>query len=156
MDHYPEVKVEVQEHLSNASRHDSASSVARAADFHSPPSLVPSRQPSHNMSSNMAPSNPAVQHRTPPDSPTSNATAQQAEQQDRKDSIHTDERTAEKLKAEFARYTDAPPPYSEEQYADKTEEQQLSMRTHDYAKEISRMMGRQLVRGLRTDDVEDK
>lgn len=91
------------------------------------------------------------------DPATSDATEQQfeqqeqQEQQDRKDSI-TDEQTAQKLKAEFARYTDAPPPYSEEQYADKTEEQQLSMRTHDYAKELSRMMGRQLVRGLRTDE----
>lgn len=159
MDHYPEVNVEVQEHPSSASRHDSASSVAKAADFHSPPSLVPSRQPSHNMSSATAPSNTSTQQRISSDPPTSDATEQQVEQQeqqDRKDSIHTDEQTAQKLKAEFARYTDAPPPYSEEQYADKTEEQQLSMRTHDYAKELSRMMGRQLVRGLRTDEEEDK
>lgn len=159
MDHYPEVNVEVQEHPSSASRHDSASSVAKAADFHSPPSLVPSRQPSHNMSSTTAPSNTSTQQRTSSDPPTSDATEQQVEQQeqqDRKDSIHTDEQTAQKLKAEFARYTEAPPPYSEEQYADKTEEQQLSMRTHDYAKELSRMMGRQLVRGLRTDEEEDE
>ncbi|KAJ4382141.1 hypothetical protein N0V86_002470 [Didymella sp. IMI 355093] len=160
MDHYPEVNVEVQEHPSSASRHDSASSVAKAANFHSPPSLVPSRQPSHNMSSDTAPSSTSTQKRTSSDPPTSGATAQQTaqqtEQQERKDSIHTDEQTADKLKADFARYTDAPPPYSEEQYADKTEEQQLSMRTHDYAKELSRMMGQQFVRGLRTDDVEDK
>jgi flagellar biosynthesis GTPase FlhF len=157
MDHYPEVNVEVHEHPSSASRHDSASSVTKAADFHSPPSLVPSRQPSHNMSSTTAPSNTSTQQHTLSDPATSDATEQQfeqqeqQEQQDRKDSI-TDEQTAQKLKAEFARYTDAPPPYSEEQYADKTEEQQLSMRTHDYAKELSRMMGRQLVRGLRTDE----
>jgi len=159
MDHYPEVNVEVQEHPSSASRHDSASSVTKAADFHSPPSLVPSRQPSHNMSSTTAPSNTSTQQHTSLDPATSDATEQQfeqQEQQDRKDSIHTDEQTAQKLKAKFARYTDAPPPYSEEQYADKTEEQQLSMRTHDYAKELSRMMGRQLVRGLKTDDEEDK
>lgn len=160
MDHYPEVNVQVQEQPSSASRHDSASSITKAANFHSPPSLVPSRQPSHNMSSTTTSSYPVAQHRTSSNSPPLNETAQQAElqadQQERKDSIHTDEETAEKLKAEFARYTDAPPPYSEEQYADKTEEQQLSMRTHDYAKEISRMMGRQLVRGLRTDDVEEK
>jgi hypothetical protein len=158
MDHYPEVNVEVQEHPSSASRHDSASSIAKAADFHSPPSLVPSRQPSHNMSSTTAPSNISTQQHTSSNPATSDATEQQFEQQepqDRKDSIHTDEQTAQKLKAEFARYTDAPPPYSEEQYADKTEEQQLSMRTHDYAKELSRMMGRQLVHGLRTDE-EDK
>lgn len=159
MDHYPEVKVKVQEHPSSASRHDSASSVTKDADFHSPPSLVPSRQPSHNMSSTTAPSSTSTQKPTSSDPPTSDAIAQNSEQQndqDRKDSIHTDEQTAEKLKADFARYTDAPPPYSEEQYEDKTEEQQLSMRTHDYAKELSRMMGRQLVRGLKTDDVEDK
>lgn len=30
------------------------------------------------------------------------------------------------------------------------------MRTHDYAKELSRIMGRQLVRGLKTDDEDDK
>lgn len=159
MDHYPEVNVEVQEHPSSASRHDSASSVTKAADFHSPPSLVPSRQPSHNMSSTTAPSNTSTQQHTSSDPATSDATEQQFEQQeqeDRKDSIHTDEQTAQKLKAELARYTDAPPPYSEEQYAHKTEEQQLSMRTHDYAKELSRMMGRQLVRGLKTDDEEDK
>lgn len=152
MDHYPEVNVEVQEHPSSASRHDSASSIAKAADFHSPPSLVPSRQPSHNMSSTTAPSNTSTQQHTSSEAPTSDTT----EQQDRKDSIHTDEQTAQKLKAEFARYTDAPPPYSEEQYTDKTEEQQLSMRTHDYAKELSRMMGRQLMGGLKTDDNEDK
>lgn len=111
------------------------------------------------MSSTTAPSSTSTQKPTSSDPPTSDAIAQNSEQQndqDRKDSIHTDEQTAEKLKADFARYTDAPPPYSEEQYEDKTEEQQLSMRTHDYAKELSRMMGRQLVRGLKTDDVEDK
>ncbi|KAJ4338590.1 hypothetical protein N0V87_003920 [Didymella glomerata] len=110
------------------------------------------------MSSTTAPSNISTQQHTSSNPATSDATEQQFEQQepqDRKDSIHTDEQTAQKLKAEFARYTDAPPPYSEEQYADKTEEQQLSMRTHDYAKELSRMMGRQLVHGLRTDE-EDK
>ncbi|KAF1932595.1 uncharacterized protein M421DRAFT_1220 [Didymella exigua CBS 183.55] len=160
MDHYPEVNVEVQEHPSSDSRHDSASSVAKAADFHSPPSLVQSRQPSHIMSSTTALSNPATQQRTSSNPMTSDATAQQpeqqTEQQGRDDLTHTDEETAEKLKADFARYADAPPLYSEEQYIDKTEEQQLSMRTHDYAKELSRMMSRQLMGGLRTHDVEDK
>ena len=152
MDHYPEVNVEVQEYPSSASRHDSASSVTKVADFHSPPSLVPSRQSSHTMSSTAAPSNTSAQQRTTSNPPASDA----AEPQERKDSIHTDEQTAEKLKAEFARYTDAPPPFSEEQYENKTEEQQLSMRAQDYAKELSRMMGRQLVRGLKTNDPEER
>lgn len=111
------------------------------------------------MSSDTALSSTSTQRNTSSNFQTSEATEQQfeqQEQQDRKDSIHTDEQTAQKLKAEFARYTDAPPPYSEEQYADKTEEQQLCMRTHDYAKELSRIMGRQLVRGLKTDDEDDK
>lgn len=100
------------------------------------------------MSSTSVPSNTSVQQQNTSNSPTSDAS-------ERKDSIHTDEQTAEKLKAEFARYTDAPPPFTEEQYENKSEEQQLSMRAHDYAKELSRMMGRQLVMGLKTDDVEE-
>ncbi|KAF1365304.1 hypothetical protein EJ07DRAFT_150818 [Lizonia empirigonia] len=150
MDHYPEVNVEEREYPSSASRHDSASSVTKASDFHSPPSLIPSRQPSHTMSSTCTLSNPSVQQQANSNPPSPGAT----EQQERKDSIHTDEQTAEKLKAEFARYLDAPPPFTEQQYEDKTEEQQLSMRTQDYAKELSRMMGRQLVKGLKTSDTE--
>ncbi|KAJ8117237.1 hypothetical protein OPT61_g1521 [Boeremia exigua] len=148
MDHYPEVNVEVQEQPSSASRHDSASSVTKAADFHSPPSLVPSRQSSHIMASTATASNASTEHQTASTPSTSNAT----ESQERKDSVHTDEQTVEKLKTEFARYTDAPPPFSEQEYENKSEEQQLSMRAHDYAKELSRMMGRQLVGGLRTHD----
>lgn len=151
MDHYPRVNVQVQEHPSSASRHDSASSVSKEADFHSPPSLVPSRQPSQTMSSTINHSNASEQQRRTSDPPTSDAAAPQ----ERKDSIHTDGQTAEKLKTEFARYTDAPPPFSEEQYENKTEEQQLNMRAHDYAKELSRMMGRQFVLGLKTSGTEN-
>jgi hypothetical protein len=50
------------------------------------------------------------------------------------------------IEAEYAQYTDAPPPYTENQYEGKSENEQKSMRTKDYAKEISRMMGLQLVR----------
>ena len=64
---------------------------------------------------------------------------------DRNDSVASD-----KLVAEYAQYTDAPPPYSEQQYKGKSEEQQNKMRMADYAKEIKRMMGKQLVRGLKT------
>ncbi|KAJ4365979.1 hypothetical protein N0V95_000356 [Ascochyta clinopodiicola] len=152
MDHYPEINVEEREYPSSTSRHDSGSSVIKAPDFHSPPSLVPSRQPSHTMSSAGASSSTLSQQQTTSAPPSPDVT----DQPERKDSIHTDEQTAERLKAEFTRYTDAPPPYSEEQYENKTEEQQLSMRTQDYAKEISRMMGRQLVKGLETNDMQDK
>ncbi|KAH7380158.1 hypothetical protein BKA66DRAFT_368563, partial [Pyrenochaeta sp. MPI-SDFR-AT-0127] len=54
------------------------------------------------------------------------------------------------IEAELARYMDAPPPYSEKQYEGKSEEEQSNMRKRDYARELSRMMGRQLVRGLRS------
>ncbi|KAF2997675.1 hypothetical protein E8E13_006044 [Curvularia kusanoi] len=150
MDHYPKVNVEVQEHPTSASRHDSASSIDKA-NFHSPPSLVTSRQPSQTMSSNTNHSNTSAQQQMTSDPPTSDATAQQ----ERKDSFHTDEKTAQELRAKFARYIDAPPPFSEQQYEHKTEEQQLNMRAYDYSKELSRMMGKQFVRGLRTDDDED-
>jgi hypothetical protein len=54
------------------------------------------------------------------------------------------------IEAEYSQYTNAPPPYSEKQYEGKSEEQQTQMRMTDYAKELKRMMGRQLVRGLKS------
>lgn len=66
----------------------------------------------------------------------------------RNDSVHSD--ASQNLAAEYARYTDAPPPYSEKQYEGKSEEQQTKMRMADYAKELKRMMGSQLVRGLKS------
>lgn len=147
MDHYPEVNVEVQEQPSSASRHDSASSVTKGTDFHSPPSIISSRQPSHIMNSTVTLSDTSNEQQINQNSSIPDA----SEPQDRKDSVHTDEQTAQKLKAEFSRYTDAPPPFTKDEYENKTEEQQLSMRSHDYAKEISRLMGRQFVRGLKTD-----
>jgi len=54
------------------------------------------------------------------------------------------------LAAEYLHYTDAPPPYSEKQYEGKSEEQQNKMRMADYAKEINRQMGKQLVTGLKS------
>jgi hypothetical protein len=57
----------------------------------------------------------------------------------------------QRIDAEYARYTDAPPPFMEKEYEGKDEEEQTHMRMTDYAKEISRMMGRQLVTGLKTD-----
>ncbi len=83
--------------------------------------------------------------------------AQQKDQpHSRSDSVHdmsdqeTDEVSSEDIEEAFARYTDASPPCEESQYAGKSEEEQANMRRRDYAKELSRMMGRQLVEGLRS------
>ncbi|KAF1947686.1 hypothetical protein EJ02DRAFT_1997 [Clathrospora elynae] len=61
-----------------------------------------------------------------------------------------------RIDAEYARYTDASPPYSEKEYEGRSEQDQTSMRREDYAKEISRAMGRQLVVGLKLDDGKPK
>jgi hypothetical protein len=151
MDQYPKVNVEVQEHPSTPSRHDSASSLNKHLDFHSPPSLVTSRQPSQTMSSTTNNSNISEQQQTTANPPTSNNTAPQ----EHDDSSHADGRTTKELKAKFARYIDAPPPYSDEQFEDKTEEQQINMRAHDYAKELSRTMGQQFVRGLNANNTKE-
>ncbi|KAJ4305530.1 hypothetical protein N0V90_001061 [Kalmusia sp. IMI 367209] len=54
--------------------------------------------------------------------------------------------------AEYARTTafdpDAPPAYREQDFVGKSSEEVKRMRKRDYAVEISRLMGRQLVRGL--------
>jgi hypothetical protein len=57
-----------------------------------------------------------------------------------------------KIDADYAHYTDAPPPFAESQYEGKTEERQSEMRLSDYAKEMNRFMGKQLVKGLKTTD----
>jgi hypothetical protein len=68
----------------------------------------------------------------------------------RNDSVHSASNTETKIEADFAQYTDAPPPYSSKQYEGKSEEQQHRMRVADYAKELNRQMGRQLVKGLKS------
>jgi len=81
----------------------------------------------------------------------------QQQSHSRSDSVHdmsdheTDEVSSDEIVEAFARYTDASPPCSESQYDGKTEEEQAYMRRRDYAKELSRIMGRQLVEGLRND-----
>lgn len=57
---------------------------------------------------------------------------------------------AQTIEAEYAQYTHAPPPYTEKQYEGKSEDEQNAMRTKDYAKEISRVMGHQLVKDLKS------
>jgi hypothetical protein len=54
------------------------------------------------------------------------------------------------IAAEYAQYTDAPPPYTEDQYKGKSENEQNTMRSKDYAKEISRMMGHQIIESLKS------
>ncbi|KAF2445298.1 hypothetical protein P171DRAFT_521309 [Karstenula rhodostoma CBS 690.94] len=44
---------------------------------------------------------------------------------------------------------DAPPPYREEDFQGKSKDEVSKMRKRDYAVQISRMMGRQLVRGMK-------
>jgi hypothetical protein len=58
-----------------------------------------------------------------------------------------------KIDADYAHYTDAPPPFLESQYEGKSEERQSEMRRSDYAKEMNRFMGKQLVKGLKTADL---
>lgn len=139
MDHYPEFNVEERECASR--RTSNGSSINKASMQHS---LDNKTQAGH-----LAP--PQYTSFPPPD----NASEQeQREQRERNDSLDSasneDEAKSQHIEAEYSRYTDAPPPYSEKQYEGKSEEQQTKMRMADYAKEIKRMMGRQLVRGLKT------
>lgn len=70
-----------------------------------------------------------------------------------------DAATADKpqiIEADYAQYTDAPPPYTEKQYEGKSEDEQNVMRIKDYTKEISRLMGQQLVRGTKSGKEECK
>jgi hypothetical protein len=70
---------------------------------------------------------------------------------DRINSANSTASTSDKthnIEAECAQYTDAPPPYTDKQYEGKSENEQNTMRPEDYAMEISRMMGNQLVRSL--------
>jgi hypothetical protein len=74
-------------------------------------------------------------------------------------STHSTASTSDKthtIEAEYAQYTDAPPPYTDKQYEGKSENEQNTMRSKDYAKEISRIMGHQLVRGLKSGETESK
>lgn len=79
------------------------------------------------------------------------ATKSPAASLDRNDSTQSVEEAAkeQQIDADYAQYTHAPPPYSDKQYEGKSEEQTNTMRMKDYTKEIKRMMGKQLVRGLK-------
>jgi hypothetical protein len=136
MDHYPEVSVNERECRDSvaSSRHDSASSVAKAAAQQN----VSKQNQQHTTERSSS------YHSFP--SPSTHSSDHSAH---RSDSTASADDSVQRLEAEYARYTDAPPPYSEKEYENKSEDEQTHMRMTDYAKEISRMMGRQLVRGLK-------
>ncbi|CAO2648000.1 Nn.00g089220.m01.CDS01 [Neocucurbitaria sp. VM-36] len=139
MDRYPEVNVSERECARedwSSSRHDSASSINKAAIQRSLDNK------SHDQE---APAPPRYTSFPPP-----STHSQQRTDSTTSSKSSSNEDKVQRLDAEFARYTDAPPPYSEQQYEGKSEQERTNMRMKDYAKEISRMMGRQLVRGLKT------
>jgi hypothetical protein len=143
MDQYPEISVNERECQDwTSSRHDSASSVAKTTTTTDNPTrddTAASTSKKEERSSSY--------HSFP--SPSTHSSDNSAHRTDSSSSTGGDQ--SKRIEAEYARYTDAPPPYTEKQYEGKTEGEQNNMRMTDYAKEISRMMGRQLVRGLKID-----
>jgi hypothetical protein len=130
MDHYPEVNVSEREYPSSVNNH---------SEYHSPPEVI--GQPNQKQ----------TQQRTISESVSTSQPALSTPAE-RKDSVHTitmDDTGEKELAAHIAQYTDAPPPYSQKQYEGKSEEEASKMRMVDYAKEISRQMGRQLMRGVK-------
>ncbi|KAH6859020.1 hypothetical protein BKA58DRAFT_52110 [Alternaria rosae] len=143
MDHYPEVSVNERETPSSmlSSRHDSASSIAKAA--------AAGQRPSGASTTDDSTARNSSYHSFP--SPSTHSSNHSTH---RSDSSSSSNSNVQRIEAEYARYTDAPPPYSEKAYEGKSDDERNSMRMTDYAKEISRMMGRQLVRGLKIDERE--
>ncbi|KAF2852205.1 hypothetical protein T440DRAFT_446739 [Plenodomus tracheiphilus IPT5] len=130
MDHYPEVNVE--ERSVASSRHDSASSVNK----------------NRTEQSNSTSSQQETQYTSfPPPSNTSTSQSHRTNSANSTTSSSTKE--TQRIEAQYARYTDAPPQYTEQQYEGKSEDQINSMRMSDYAKEISRIMGRQIVKDMK-------
>lgn len=127
--HEPAIAMDQHTGVDGHQRHDSASSVGQDVT-HTSKSRTTQEQPIRYTS---FPSPSAAAHRAKPatSSPRSNEESR-------------------RIEAKYARYTDAPPQYTDHQYAGKSEAEQISMRISDYAKEISRAMGRQLVRDLNT------
>ena len=146
MDHYPEVNVSERE--CSSSRNSTTSSIVASSKPGDQSSAQPTRL--HATSFPSPPSNGSDQQRTRNDSVHSDSSIHQ-------DSKSQDSQQASRVvEAEFARYLDAPPPYSEQAYEGKTESERAQMKMVDYARTISRMMGRQLVRGLRRKEEGDK
>ncbi|KAF1842067.1 uncharacterized protein K460DRAFT_358738 [Cucurbitaria berberidis CBS 394.84] len=143
MDRYPEVKVSERECPREdwtSSRHDSGNSVNKAEMQHSS---------AHDTDAHKQEASTLQQQYTS-FAPPSNNSQQQSDDSMASTSSSSNEINSTAIDAEYARYTDAPPPYSEKQYEGKSEQETSDMRMSDYAKEISRMMGRQLVKDLKT------
>ncbi|RMZ71637.1 hypothetical protein GMOD_00006775 [Pyrenophora seminiperda CCB06] len=138
MDHYPEVSVDERECPESriSSRHDSVSSLNK-------------RQSTAETQGQHAPPRALSYHSFP--SPSSHMSDNASS---RSNSSSSTSPNTQRIEAQYARYTDAPPPYSAEQYKGKSPDEQNDMRMKDYAKEVSRMMTRQLVRGLKIDERE--
>lgn len=147
MDHYPEINVSERE---CASRQPSSSS-----SLNNGATQVHISQSTQN--GQLA---PPVYTSFPPPSSSNTASEQEQHYNEeqphlRTDSVHSSSDsssspTKSRMEADLQRYTNAPPPYSAKQYEGKSEEVQNKMRMADYAKEIKRMMGRQLARGIRS------
>ncbi|KAF2133363.1 hypothetical protein P153DRAFT_281995, partial [Dothidotthia symphoricarpi CBS 119687] len=136
MGHYPEIRVSEHEH--SDLRHDSASSVTKSKVSRAPPTQ---RLDSNDTLPESVSSPDSAQHLIDSDS---------AEV----DTVGDMDLNSHTVEAEYRRYTHAPPPYSEDAYDGKTEDEQNGMRIRDYAREISRQMGKQLVKDLTSPQVE--
>lgn len=155
MDHYPEVTIAEREYArsdySTPSRHDSASSLKQNGSqvIVEQQQLQPDTTHQHHhqhqtpqytsFPSLTQLSAPSTTHRT--DSSTSSSSTSST-------SSHQ-KHSENEIDLAYSRYIDAPPPYSAAQYAGKTEAQCEKMKMSEYAREISRVMSRQLVRGLK-------
>ena len=138
MDHYP--KVNASERECASSRPSTSSSPKK---HHRKRSLVTKAQDEH-----IAP----PQYTSFP-SPSNVSEEQKHSRNGSIQTIHNDDDAkVHHIETECAQYMDAPPPYSEKAYEGKSEDEQTRMRMADYAKELKRIMGKQLVRGLKISD----
>jgi hypothetical protein len=137
MDHYPEV-INVQDR-ERVSRLDSDDSLKKASLQHILDDKTPDGSPALLKYAMLPP--PSQRN----DSGTSTASTPDE-----------DGARSAGIDAEWAQYTDAPPSFSEQQYEGKSEVQQNDMRRADYAKEIQRMMGKQLVKDLKSGETKDE
>lgn len=131
MDRYPEVSVNERECPRedwSSSRHDSVSSVSNVIVEQTNGAHIDDKTNNDNEYTSFPP--PSL----PPN-----------QRADSSSSTESGRELSRRLDAEFARYTHAPPPHSPIEYQGKTADEQTSMRMKDYAKELSRAMGRQLV-----------
>ncbi|EMD61068.1 hypothetical protein COCSADRAFT_238912 [Bipolaris sorokiniana ND90Pr] len=143
MDHYPTVSVNERETPTSriSSRHDSVSSVGKTS--------TRSKRSSTMQTTSSAERQSYSYHSFP--SPSTHSPVSNSSRSNSSTSNHSN---FQRIEEEYARYTNASPPYSEKQYEGKTDEEKSSMRMKDYTKELSRIMTRQLVRGLKISERE--